>query len=77
MLIFWTAWLLLIVITFAIAEGYALHKNKPTLSQYVWRLSKAWPLFPFIAGALTGGIAVHFWWGGATCFIGCAATPVP
>jgi hypothetical protein len=77
MTIYWTIWLFgLLPITFGIGEAYALWNNKPTLSQYVWRLSKAWPPFPFVAGFLTGFLACHFWWGGMICFIGCAASPV-
>lgn len=78
MLTFWTIWLFgLLPITFGLGEAYALYTGKPTLSQYVWRLSKAWPLFPFVAGVVTGGLAVHFWWGGAICFLGCIAVPAP
>jgi hypothetical protein len=77
MLTYWTIWLfVLLPVSFGVAEAYALHTSRPTLSEYVWRLSKAWPLFPFVAGVLTGGLAVHFWWGGVACFVGCAASPV-
>lgn len=84
MLIFWTFWLVAIVIiiaaSFGVAEAYAIRNNKPTLSAYIWWLSKAWPPFPFVAGLFTGlligGLAMHFWWGGVVCFVGCAASPV-
>jgi len=69
MSIYWTAWLVVIVLTFAAGETYALIKKQKTLSRYVWEISKHFPLFPWIAGVLTGVLAAHFWWGGALiCF---------
>lgn len=67
--LYWTVWLFAgIPITFGLAEAYAIWKGKMTLSRYVWTISKNFPLFPWIAGVLTGGLAVHFWWGGIVCF---------
>jgi uncharacterized membrane protein YoaK (UPF0700 family) len=60
--IVWTVWLLLIASSFAALESYALTKNKTTLSRHVWNASRAWPLLPFVVGAMCGGLAVHFWW---------------
>jgi len=69
MTIYWTVWLILIGATFAIGETYALMNKRQTLSRWVWTVSKAFPLFPWIVGVLVGGLAVHFWWGGAfSCF---------
>jgi hypothetical protein len=66
---FWAIWLFGgIAGTFAAAEGYACYTGKQTLSRFVWNLSKSFPLFPWLVGLLTGGLAVHFWWGGAVCF---------
>jgi hypothetical protein len=64
----WVFWVLAIAVSFAVLEGYALAKNKNTLSRTVWIVSKNFPLLPFIAGFLAGGLAVHFWWGGIVCF---------
>lgn len=64
----WTVWLLLIVVSFAGFEGYALATNGTTLSRYVWELSAAWPPLPFFAGFLAGFLACHFWWGGIVSF---------
>jgi hypothetical protein len=62
---FWTIWLFgLVPLSFAAAEAYAIMHGRATLSQYVWKLSKVFPLFPWLAGVLTGGLAVHFWWSG-------------
>lgn len=61
---YWPIWLMLLAISFAIPEGLALATHGETLSEWVWRLSKAWPLIIFIAGLLAGGLAVHFWWQG-------------
>lgn len=58
----WVTWILGIVVSFALLEGYALTHDRTTLSRFVWRLSKAWPPLPFVAGLLAGGLAVHFWW---------------
>jgi hypothetical protein len=75
---YWTVWLfVLLPVSFGVGEAYALYKGKPTLSQYVWRLSAAWKPIIYIAGFLSGFLACHFWWGGVECFIGCAAMPTP
>jgi hypothetical protein len=69
--VIWSVWLFgLIPLSFAAFEGYALLYGKTTLSRYVWNLSKAWPPFPLVAGALIGFLAAHFWW---TC-MGCPVT---
>lgn len=64
----WPAWLLFIVVSFSVFEGLALYRGTPTLSRWVWTVSKAWPPFPFIAGFITGFLACHFWWGGIVSF---------
>jgi len=67
----WAAWITAIAVSFAGLEAWALVQGRPTLSRSVWIWSKAFPLLPFLAGLLAGGLAVHFWWGGIVCF----ATP--
>jgi hypothetical protein len=64
----WIGWLIVLVVSFGVFETYALVNNKITLSRFIWGVSKAFPLLPWIAGVLCGGLAVHFWWGGAMCF---------
>ena len=64
----WAGWLIFLVVSFAVFEGYALTHNKTTLSRFTWSASKAFPLLPWIAGVVCGGLAVHFWWGGSMCF---------
>jgi hypothetical protein len=65
----WSVWLFVAIpASFCAFEGYALAKNKTTLSAFVWKISKAFPPFGWIAGVLTGFLACHFWWGGAVCF---------
>jgi hypothetical protein len=64
----WTVFLAVVVVTFAVLEANALHTGRPTLSRYVWTLSKAWPPLPWFAGGLTWFLAAHFWWGGIVCF---------
>ena len=56
----WTVWIAAIALTFAVLEY--LGWNTLTLSRYIWNLSQEWPLFIFLCGALSGGLAVHFWW---------------
>lgn len=68
MTLLWTMWLVLIALSFAAFETYALKRNKTTLSRYVWTVSKYFPLFPFLIGLLAGTLATHFWWGGIVCF---------
>lgn len=58
----WGVWLLCILATFGLMEGLALHGGTVTLSQTVWDASSAFPLLPFLAGLLCGGLATHFWW---------------
>ena len=57
----WSIWLLLIVVSFAALEGLAWQHGE-TLSRFIWNLSEEWPLFIWIAGVISGGLAVHFWW---------------
>ena len=58
----WTAWLLVIAVSFAVLEGYALRSGRTTLSRYVVSASRAWPLLPFVLGLIIGVLANHFFW---------------
>ena len=58
--VIWSLWLLAIAATFAVLEASSW--NELTLSRYVWNVSTHWPLFIYLWGNLTGGLAVHFWW---------------
>ena len=60
----WAAWLLLIVISFSLMEGFSLYDNTTTLSRFVWTISYYFPPFPWLAGFLTGFLCCHFWWMG-------------
>jgi len=64
----WTSWILLIVVSFAGLEGYALLDNTTTLSRFVWTITAAFPPIPYIAGFLSGFLVCHFWWGGIVPF---------
>lgn len=61
----WAGWVALIAASFGAMEGWALTHGRATLSRSVWTWSKNFPLLPFLAGLLAGGLAVHFWWMGA------------
>lgn len=63
----WVAWLAVILLSFAILEGYALRSSKTTLSRFVWNTSRAWPPLPFFVGLIVGFLACHFWWIGPGC----------
>lgn len=67
-MVLWAVWLFVIAVSFALFEGLALYRKTPTLSRWVWTVSKAWPPFPYVAGFITGFLACHFWWGGIVCF---------
>jgi len=56
----WFGWLCAIAFSFGVLE--ALGWNTLTLSRFVWDLSVKWPLIIYLAGCLSGGLAVHFWW---------------
>lgn len=58
----WLIWLAFLVISFAAMEAYSLYDHTATLSRFVWQATEAFPPLPFIAGFLSGGLAVHFWW---------------
>jgi hypothetical protein len=58
----WTGWLLFLIGSFGFFEGVALTRHGLSLSMYTWIASEKWPPLIWICGALTGGLAVHFWW---------------
>jgi hypothetical protein len=58
----WSGALIFIVALVAGLEAFALLTDRLTLSRFVWEISDAWPLFIFLCGFVTGGLAVHFWW---------------
>jgi len=43
-------------------ELAALVTGRELLTVYMVRATQAWPLLPFLAGLIVGGLAVHFWW---------------
>jgi len=57
----WLAWVLCIALSFALLEAASWHGGT-TLSRSVWELSIHFPLIIYLAGMLSGGLAVHFWW---------------
>ena len=70
---YWAALIIGFAVFFAIGEGFAVITHRFTLSRTIWTWSKHFPLLPWIAGVLVGGLAVHFWWEGAYC---APATPI-
>lgn len=62
MMWYWAAWLLGIVITFAIPEGIAIWKSGTTFSQFMATMQYEWPLWAPAWGILVGGLFVHFYW---------------
>lgn len=66
--VYWTVFFVVLLVGFIVGETYALRNDKPTLSRFVWSLSKAWPPLPFFVGFAVGFLACHFWWGGIVYF---------
>ena len=64
-MLIWAIWSSVVLLSFAALEGWALATNRTTLSRSVWTISKAWPPFPLVVGAVIGFVCAHFWWGGA------------
>lgn len=64
----WAAWLLFLIVSFAVLETIALYTNTPTLSRSVWTWSQNWGPLPYVAGFLAGFLTCHFWWGGIVPF---------
>lgn len=58
----WSGWLLALVGTFAVLEGWALKNGGVTLSSFTDIVSEKWPPIIWVCGAMAGGLAVHFWW---------------
>ena len=58
----WTILLLAAIGGIIGLEAFALMTDRLTLSRYIWEIGEAWPLFIFLCGFVTGGLAVHFWW---------------
>ena len=63
----WLAWLMAIIVSFAALERYALRTNTNTLSRTVWKITRAWPPFPWVFGLVVGFLADHFFWPGQAC----------
>lgn len=56
----WAAWLATIALSFAVLESLSWHDV--TFSRFMWNMTENWPLWAYLWGNLTGGLAVHFWW---------------
>jgi hypothetical protein len=63
--IYWALFFTLMLSLFIAGETYALAKGKPTLSRFIWNLTKAWPPLPLVVGLAIGFVSAHFWWGGS------------
>ena len=64
----WTAWLLTVIVSFAVFETWALKTGKlPSLSRFTYDAYKAWPPLAVVYGLLFGGLAVWL------VFLGCLA----
>ena len=64
-MLLWGIWLAVVAASWAGFECFAIVTGRPTLSRFVWTVSKRWPPFPWVVGLLTGFLASHFFWGGA------------
>lgn len=59
----WGVWLIAIVATFGLHEGWALATvgTSGTLTAFMRRNTLRCPLLIFVLGLLVGGAALHFW----------------
>ena len=64
----WAAWLLFVVVSFSILEGYSIVDHTSTLSRFVWTVSAAFPPFQGLIMFGAGFLCCHFWWGGIVAF---------
>ena len=58
----WTIILLCVLGVILIYEAIALMRGSTTLSAYMYHASQAWPLLPFVVGAVIGIFGAHFFW---------------
>ena len=60
----WIVWLLVVAISFALIEGWAIkHPQRQwTLSRTIATWGARWPLSIALWGMLFGGLLVHFFW---------------
>lgn len=58
----WVAYLILVLVVFALLEGLAIHLGHDTLSRFVWHVSKAWPPAGWLFGLVVGFLSAHFFW---------------
>ena len=63
----WVAWIIVLVVSFAIFEGFALATGRTTLSRTVWTINKNFPPFGWMCGLVVGFLAAHFFWVGQGC----------
>lgn len=59
---YWGVWILLVIGSFGVLEGYALYTQSWTLSATIWDAQIAFPLLAALWGLFVGGLTVHFFW---------------
>ncbi len=60
--IWWTIYLIVVVVGFVVLEGLALFLNDTTLSRYTWEINQSWPLFYPMLAMIFGVVICHFCW---------------
>jgi hypothetical protein len=60
----WIVGILVAIVFFAVAEGYAFryHDRQNTLSRFIWTIGQNWPLSIWLMGLFAGCLASHFFW---------------
>jgi hypothetical protein len=61
---YWTVWLLLVALTFAAPEIWALATGRQPLTGFVRATTKRHLAVIYLLGALTGWAFMHFWGAG-------------
>lgn len=55
----WAIWCGACAASFVVLEVFVIATGRPTFSQFVWDLNRAYPIFGPLVGAALGGLLFH------------------
>ncbi len=58
----WTVWLIAVVVSFVVLEGYAYLTGSQMLTHWVRLATVKWPWTPYLIGVGVVVLTAHFWW---------------